>query len=294
MIKYKYKDFVKENITMKKSIIMNQGYDTQLEKVLTYIESNLNDNLCIEELSSICGYSRFHFQRIFKEYVGENICVYINRLRIERSAFMLKYQYKKISSVGMRVGYNSNTSFTRAFKQYYHLSPTDFRESILNYSCFDIETPSYEIVHIEDKKVFFIRTRGDYEIYEEYAWDLFKKNYENNIYYENQYISICYDEPTIVKEHSSLRYEACALYDEQKHKNLDNLHFKTIKGGKYAKFCFEGTLKELDAFFYKIYYSFFHNKEYQIKFTPAFQVHHNHVDNLLHGSTKTDFYFPID
>lgn len=279
---------------MTKNMNVPQLYDRQLEKVLTFIESNLDDHLSVEELSCVCGYSRFHFQRIFKEYVGESIGTYINRIRIERSAFMLKYQYKKISSVGMRTGYNSNTAFTRAFKKYYNLSPVDFRNSIVNYDCLDIETPPYEIVNIKDKKVFFIRTKGDYEIYEPYAWKQFFVNYEDEIYDDNQYITICYDDPTIVKAQSTLRYEACALYDVQKHKNLDKLNLKTIKGGKYAKFSFEGTLKELDEFFYKIYYSFFHNKEYQIQFSPAFQLHHNHIDNLLFGTTKTDFYFPIE
>jgi len=279
---------------MTKNIKIPESYNRQLEKVLTFIEENLDDHLSIEELSAIGGYSRFHFQRIFKDYVGENIGAYINRIRIERSAFMLKYQYKKISTVGMRAGYNSNTAFTRAFKKYYNLSPVDFRNSIINYDRVDIETPPYEIVHIEDKKVFFIRTYGDYGLYEPYAWQQFFVNYEEEVDSNSQYITICYDEPSIVKKQSTLRYEACALYDKTKHKNADKLSIKTIKGGKYAKFYFEGTLKELDQFFYKIYYTFFHNKEYQIKFTPAFQMHHNHVDCLLNGITRTDFYFPID
>jgi AraC family transcriptional regulator len=207
---------------------------------------------------------------------------------------MLKYQYKKISSVGMRAGYNSNTSFTRAFKKYYNINPTDFRDSIINYDCLNIDTPPYEIVYIEDKEVFFVRTYGDYTVYEPYAWKQFFINYEDEIYEDNQYITICYDDPTIVKKQSTLRYEACVLYDSNKHKNFSKLNLKTIKGGKYAKFSFEGNLEELDKFFYKIYYSFFHNKEYEIKFIPAFQMHRNHVNNLLYGITKTDFYFPID
>lgn len=279
---------------MTKIIQNNQLYNKQLEKVLTYIETNLDDVLSVEELSSICGYSRFHFQRIFKEYVGENIGSYINRIRIERSAFMLKYQYKKISAVGMRAGFNSNTAFTRAFKKYYHLSPHDFRNSVSNYDCYNIETPPYEIVNIADKKVFFIRTKGDYEIYEPYAWQLFFDRYSEDIFDDNQYITMCYDEPTIVKTKATLRYEACVLYEEDKHESIDKLNIKIIKGGKYAKFKFKGTLKEFDQFFYKIYYSFFHNKNYQIKFLPAFQMHHNHINDYLYRTTKSDFYFPID
>lgn len=268
-------------------------YNKCLEKVLNRIDENLDDSLSIESLSSTCGYSPFHFQRIFKSYVGENVATYIQRLRIEKSAFMLKYQYKKISTVAMRTGFNSNTSFTRVFKNHYNMSPTEFKSIYKNYEN-SLETPSFEIIKIDEFKVFFVRTFGNYHVSEPLACQKMNKYFNKLIDDKTKYVSICYDEPTISTKCNKLRYEACIIYDEKKYKGLKNITLKKIDSGNYAKFEFTGTLKEFDIFFYKVYNTFYHSKEYQISLKPAIQVHHNDFDKLLHGITRTDLLIPID
>lgn len=268
-------------------------YNLYLEKTLNKIESSLDDYLCIEQLASIAGYSPFHFQRLFKEYTGENVASYIKRLRIEKSAFMLKYQYKKISTVAMRAGFNSNTSFTRAFKSYFHISPLEFKEKYKNFDTKE-DTPDFTIVNLDSFKVFFIRTFGDYYTSEPQAWNELTNCFKKALDETTQYISICYDEPTIIKSCSKLRYEACILYEEEKHNKIQNLVLKEIESGAYAKFEFEGTLREFDLLFYKVYHTFFHDKTFQIGLRPAIQIHHNNSNDLLYGITKTDLFIPID
>lgn len=275
-----------------RNIILPQ-YNQYLEKVLTKIEGNLDDNLCIEKLAAISGYSIFHFQRIFKSYVGENIASYIKRLRIEKGAFMLKYQYNKISTVGMRIGFNSNTSFTRAFKSYYNISPLDFRNKYKNFEDNE-ETPDFSIITLDTFKVFFIRTFGNYEYSEPLAWKQLESTCKQELSLDTQYISICYDEPSIIKNIKQLRYEACVLYEEDKHKNIKNLTLKTIKKTSYAKFEFEGTLKDFDKFFYKVYKTFFHNIYYEISLSPAIQINHNNTSDIIQGNIKTDLLIPIN
>ena len=268
-------------------------YNKCLEKVLNRINESLDDCLSIESLASTCGYSPFHFQRIFKSYVGENVAEYIQRLRIEKSAFMLKYQYKKISTVAMRTGFNSNSSFTRVFKNHYNMSPMEFKS---NYKKYDdsLETPNFKIVKIDNFKVFFVRTLGNYKISEPLACTKVKECFNESIDDMTKYVSICYDEPTISTNCNKLRYEACIIYNEKKHKKLKGITLKKIESGYYAKFEFTGTLQEFDSFFYKIYDTFYHNKNYQISLKPAIQIHHNPFDKLLFGITKTDLLIPID
>ncbi len=268
-------------------------FNLHLEKVLNKINNHLDENLSIEQLSSICGYSPFHFQRIFKEYTGESVANYVKRLRVEKAAFMLKYQYNKISTVAMRTGFNSNTSFTRAFKSYYNISPLEFKEKYKKKNEKN-DIPDFKIVKLDAFQVFFIRTFGDYSYSEPLAWREMTHYFQKILDKDAQYISICYDEPTISKHCSKLRYEACILYEENKYAYLKNLTLKNIDSGTYAKFEFEGTLKEFDNFFYSVYETFFHNRNYQISLKPAIQIHHNSARDLLFGETRTDLLIPLD
>ncbi|WP_419777035.1 AraC family transcriptional regulator [Malaciobacter marinus] len=276
------------------SNIIYPNYNYNIEKALSKIEKSLDENLYIEQLANISGYSPFHFQRLFKEYTGENIGSYIKRLRIEKGAFMLKYQYERISTVAIRTGFNSNTSFTRAFKRYYNISPLEFKGFYKDKFLCD-DTPTYKIVEVEPFDVFFIRVFGNYKTSEPLAWKILSNNYTSLINNDPHYVSICYDEPTISKKYSKLRYEACLLYEEEKHQKFKNrLLRKTVEGGRYAKFEFEGNLNELDSFFYCIYETFYHLNDFQISLKPTFQVHHNNFNNLLYGRTKTDLFIPLD
>lgn len=118
----------------------------------------------------------------------------------------------------------------------------------------------------------------------------FEQLSQNNL----QYISICYNEPSITLDKTNLRYEACILYEKNKHSHISDLPVKIIRGGKYAKFSFSGTLDEFDNFFNIVFDTFYHDKNYQISLKPSFQFHHNSYKDLLFGTTTTDLFIPID
>lgn len=132
------------------------SYNLYIEKVLDEIECNLDHDLSIERLASLAGYSPFHFQRLFKDYVGESVHQYIKRLRVEKTALMLKYQYNNITDSAIRTGFNNNISLTRAFKSIYNCSPKEYKDQFRLNKKFD--TPSFEVVNIDDLKVFFCKS----------------------------------------------------------------------------------------------------------------------------------------
>lgn len=273
-------------------MIYEQKYNKNLEKVLDKIENNLEYELHIEELCSLCGYSPFHFQRLFKSYTGLSIGSYILKKRLEKGAFLLKYQQDKITNIALKIGFNNNCTFTRAFKNYFKTSPSDFKEHYKKIKQYEI--PDFEIVHVKSFKVFFIRTFGDYKISEPKAWEVLDDEFKSILDFDTHFISICYDEPTICQNCNFMKYEACVLYEENKHKNIKNLPTKTINGGKFAKFEFSGNLNELDGFFYQIYKSFFKDKNHDISTRASIQIHHKNYNDLLFGQTKTDILVALD
>jgi AraC family transcriptional regulator len=81
-------------------------------------------------LAEKAHFSPFHFQRIFKSVVGETPKQYIKRLKLEAAAqnIFLKPE-TSILEIAFNYGFTSLEAFSRAFKNYYTVSPDSFRNS---------------------------------------------------------------------------------------------------------------------------------------------------------------------
>jgi len=100
-----------------------------IPKVLRYIRYNVCAELSLETLAKKACLSPFHFQRLFKQAVGETPKQYITRIRLELAAHNLVLRPEDtILSHSLDCGYNSQESFSRAFKRYYSVSPDAFRK----------------------------------------------------------------------------------------------------------------------------------------------------------------------
>lgn len=102
-------------------------------KVQHYINQNLNGDVSLETIAGIANYSQFHFQKIFSEAVSETPKQYVIRLRLERAAHFIKiFPNLPISEIASGCGFSSDSVFSRAFKNYYGISPDKFRQLPVN------------------------------------------------------------------------------------------------------------------------------------------------------------------
>ncbi|WP_299247727.1 AraC family transcriptional regulator [uncultured Aquimarina sp.] len=116
-------------ITTKENI--NKEYISRINLALRYIDEHLDGDLSLETVANIALYSPFHFHRIFKAVIGEPLNAYVNRRRIEKMASVLMHKKEvNITELSLQYGFNSNSSFTRAFKKFYGVSPTEFRKQL--------------------------------------------------------------------------------------------------------------------------------------------------------------------
>lgn len=103
-------------------------YLKRINKVLDFIEQNLDADLSLEQLSQKAHYSPYHFHRVFSAVIGQNLNQYINRKRIERIAsILLVSPDTPLKELAFKYGFNSDNSFSRAFKKHYGISPTTFK-----------------------------------------------------------------------------------------------------------------------------------------------------------------------
>lgn len=98
---------------------------SDIEQVLTFINSNLNSEISLEELAKICGLSTSQFKQKFKAQMGISPRHYINYKKIQLSKRML-LEGTSITSIAMALGFNTSSYFTVVFKRYNACSPSEY------------------------------------------------------------------------------------------------------------------------------------------------------------------------
>ena len=90
----------------------------------------LDKVLSLENLAGIANFSKFHFHRIFKAVVGENLNQFITRVRLERAAFLLIHNPKNsITEIAYYCGFSSPATFSRAFRDKFQLNASEWRKN---------------------------------------------------------------------------------------------------------------------------------------------------------------------
>jgi AraC family transcriptional regulator len=104
-------------------------YHHRIRKVLAFIQENLSSELTLAGMAKVATISPFHFQRLFSRIIGESPKKYVLRLRLERAAHHLKiYPELSVFEISLQSGFSSPSTFGRAFKNFYGISPDEFRK----------------------------------------------------------------------------------------------------------------------------------------------------------------------
>ncbi|CAA6819036.1 MAG: DNA gyrase inhibitor [uncultured Sulfurovum sp.] len=229
-------------------------YSKEIIKVIEYIETNLFEELELEQLSVVAGYSKYHFARLFKEATGESIISMIKRLRLEKSAKDLFHLNTPVTEIGLNVGYWTPSSYNKAFKQKFKQSPSLFRET--SKQTFHTIARKYdlsvEIIERKPQRTLSYRAIGDYKESSYVAWnalinilDTFQK--ESNEFISTKHTNcygLAFDIPTITDE-NLLRYEGCVEVSDELDFTMFEIYHREIPGGTYAKVTFQGDYDDI-------------------------------------------------
>lgn len=98
-----------------------------VKKVIDYIEKNLEKEISLEDISKNIGYSKFHLNRIFTAYTEITMYKYLQNRRLTVAAEKLIRTDKPITQIAHETGYDSQQSFSFAFKQLYLYPPKVYR-----------------------------------------------------------------------------------------------------------------------------------------------------------------------
>jgi len=282
-----------------KNITYND-YIQRINKVVAYINNHLDETLDLKKLANEAALSDFHFHRIFKALKGEAIGGYITRLRLEATARLLRYTALTIEEIAFNIGYETTASLSKAFKKQYGISPTEYRtnkdtyimkKEIINP---DLVLKAPKIVILEPKNLIYVALTGAYgsldygKAYEQLwavikAQKLFTKGIES--------ICISYDDPKIT-EGSLQRSDVC-LAIHKPATPQEEVSCKTLAGGKYAVFFYQGSYENLSQV-YDTAVRWVIDQQYTLREEPFFEKYLNDARRTPKEKLKTEIYIPIN
>ena len=279
--------------------ITYNDYIQRINKVVAYINDHLDESLDLKTLAEVAALSEFHFHRVFKALKGESIGAHISRLRIEAAARLLRYSALSIEDIAFNIGYEAPAALSKAFKNQYGITPTKYRtnkdiyimkKEIINP---DLALKAPKIMELEPKNLIYVALTGEYgtldygKAYEQ-LWavvksqKLFTKGIES--------ICVSYDDPKITE--ASLQRSEVSLAI---HKHADpegEVSCKTLAGGKYAVFFYQGSYSYLSAV-YDAAMRWVIDSEYEVREEPTFEKYLNDSHRTPEEKLKTEVYIPI-
>ena len=139
-------EILKESLFVQLMVLMNRlflnsdknrdiediQYDKTIDGVLNYINSNLENDLSIDTIASEFFISKYYLMRKFKNQIGSSIHNYVVQKRLILARSLIS-DGLSMSSVCSRCGFNDYSSFVRAFKKVYGVSPSNYNPTIHNF-----------------------------------------------------------------------------------------------------------------------------------------------------------------
>ena len=102
--------------------------DEAVRKLQQEIRANLHKSWSSAEVMQALGLGREQALRVFKRCTGTSPGAWVNRCRLDRAAYLLRFSERAIKNVANEVGYDDPYFFSRQFKKYHGLSPRAYRQ----------------------------------------------------------------------------------------------------------------------------------------------------------------------
>lgn len=230
---------------------------------------------------------------------------FLTRLRLEKAALKLKHSQYEIGQIAFDSGYQNHETFTRAFKDYFGLTPVEYRGSIKEltinkqeqYNKANIDLSSLRvqgpvIKTIPDLHLAYIRHTGSY--------DKVANSFQRLMLWAVTHlvlklkpvtIGIVHDNPDLTAE-QNIRFDACVLLSKEI-KPSGEIGYKKIEGGKFAVFTYKGAYEGFYEVYDYIYNVCLFDNKFELADKPALEWYIKTPPFYKPENFITDFYVPI-
>ena len=274
--------------------------------VMNYIYKYIDTNINIDELSLQLNISKFHLHRIFKEEFGKNIYESIKAIRLEKAAnLLITNKYSTITDISKMTGYSSQTSFLRAFKERFLMTPKEWKNGgYKEYSNKIVEKISTNnerinfskiepsIVKMPEIKGYYIRHKG-YDRTIKKTWQKLQTWIYTNDIKEYKQMALHHDNP-IITPLEECQYIAIVVLEKEE-EQLKDLSLPTliVPKGIYAKFSLTGKYGDVIKLIQWVYHTWLIQSGYETTTNPSYTMYHKNHFLVEEDEFILDFYLPI-
>lgn len=288
----------------------HSDYAQRILRVLIHIQHNLDCDLPLEALAKIAHFSPFHFHRVFRGVVGESVMQYVRRLRLERAAARLKHSDEPITTIALGAGYEAHEAFTRAFRQSFDCSPSDFRAAASSRSTqitapadvhyvaadqamnfrpltMEMKTMDVQIREIPKTRTLTLRHVGPYNEVGE-TWDKLCTwaGMRGLLGPGTRFFGACYDDPEVTPA-DKIRYDACLSVDDSIEAEGE-FAIQTMGGGRWAVVLHEGPYENLNETYAALFGRWFAESKYEPDEYMSLEFYLNDPNNTDPENLLTD------
>lgn len=128
-----------------------------MNEITKYIEDHIEEKIDYNKLARIIGTNSYTMQRIFALLTNVTLADYIRKRRLSLAAYDLYSKKNTILEIALKYEYENATSFSRAFKKFHGLKPSDIKKGSLQFS-------NFSRIIFDEKKQEYINLK--YEIKE--------------------------------------------------------------------------------------------------------------------------------
>ncbi|MDR6884072.1 response regulator [Bacillus sp. 3255] len=118
--------------------LQNQEEERRANAIIGFIQKHIRDHLhnpdeiSLMKLAELVYFNPSYLSRLFKQVTGTNLSDYISAARLAKAKALLENPNIKIQDVAEQVGYGTATNFTRYFRKAAHMTPLEYRATIMN------------------------------------------------------------------------------------------------------------------------------------------------------------------
>lgn len=106
---------------------VKDGKPDFIQKVTNFCRRNIESPLTIDDLAAEAGYSKYHFNRVFKEYQGVTPMAFLTQVRMNHALRLLQSTRLNVKEIAGQCGYEDSSYFCKVFRKHYQVSPNRFR-----------------------------------------------------------------------------------------------------------------------------------------------------------------------
>lgn len=238
-----------------------------IRDLLVWLEGHLDQPLSLDNVAAKAGYSKWHLQRMFKDVTGQAIGAYIRARRLSKSAVALRLTARPILDIALQYRFDSQQTFTRAFKKQFTQTPALYRRSP-DWRSFGIRPP----IRLDDftpPEALFVTLPEMHllGVTQNYSCSLEQISQFRNdmrIQFWTQFLAnapslppVLYGlhepRPSLEKDDEQEVFYTTALELETACVNIPHAQPVLLEGGDYVQFTYNGPADDLQAFILLIY-----------------------------------------